>query len=205
MQRHRIIWLASGLTLLALIAVGMRTSSPASPVAQAQAPSDSHPEDIDELQAELSRLRSRLATLESQPRSPTPEGAPVEQKPAVTAEAEPEEEAEDRSIAREAFIGEIEQTFWQQGRDAEWSSTTETSLAEGLEGLDGITLLDLQCASALCRIEVDEQPSSPGLLQQLPTASPFDGDGFYHRLPDGRLVVYLARAGEALPRFQGGT
>jgi hypothetical protein len=180
------------------------------------------------LQQTLEQLNTRLAALEKGQRGMstlhrrldqlegTPRGLPQTLVESGSSQAEtlpPEDDAENplreaQETAREQeVIAHYEAVFWNEQRDATWSTETEAHIMQAWDSevLKGSQLLMATCQSSLCRLEVghDDEGARGLFLMNLASIIPFETEGFAYPLMDGDeqigAIFYVSRPGYSLP------
>ena len=89
--------------------------------------------------------------------------------------------------------------------DAEWSGWASEEISRNFTSfeIDGGYLVDTECRSSICRVELDFSSSSSRDegIKVLPNLSGWDGQGFFQVIGDDELgvVAYYARENNKLP------
>lgn len=179
------------------------------------------PEDIEALKVEIERLKAdkdQLARLSGEMKSDLTslrnritraglEGStvPVRGEEADAANLTPEEEL-DRAAARtQAQIELIEGVVLAEKTDPKWASEAQPALNEAFqrETIPGMYLVNTECRTTLCRMELFLDGSTPEeSFRNLVHFTPWSGESLIHiDLEGGSAAVYLAREGYSLPQL----
>ncbi|WP_437308509.1 hypothetical protein [Sorangium sp. So ce388] len=181
--------------------------------------------DMGELSRDLEKARGDTASADAVRRlerrieaAARPNAAP---RPApgqeADAPAQPDEDAENPSPAepRTVDMGEVSErlqdTFAQEGTDAQWTARASETARDKLSSVlpERSSLRSVECRSSMCRIETEHDDLAQ--FQQFvqgafmdPQKKPWNGGFFALPVSDpdtGKVVVvsYLAREGEPLP------
>ena len=119
-------------------------------------------QDINTLRQELARLDRRMSSFEAQVQQQVNKPAEAEQEDlALTVDFSEEDriEQEKEEITFKENIDQLEVSFLNEKQDKLWTEATTDALYQSLESseLIGTSLIDLECRSTLCRIEVDHK------------------------------------------------
>jgi hypothetical protein len=155
----------------------------------------------------LAVIRVQMAQLQHAPAAPPAPEHDAVTDPRVRQEAE--QQAETQLRAQEAMI---EETIRREPADPAWAPAAQAAFATLFQSKEvkALKLVDLQCRTTLCRIEVAadeagaEGTSFDQSLRKLVLHAPWQGEGFGHVAPPDSLsptaVFFLAREGRALPQ-----
>lgn len=149
--------------------------------------------DVRRLGAELEQIRASLARQKE---------AGQGGDKAVSDTGQPDKETAEEQQARQAET--IEQSLDAQAVDRTWSQATEASMAEVVDGMEGVELVAATCKQTVCRVELAH--SDPAriaeVIDDLRFKRPFATEGLiiYSGPPEDRhSTLYIAREGYSLP------
>jgi hypothetical protein len=100
-----------------------------------------------------------------------------------------------------AQLSSVEAVMHDEPVDAQWATWAEGEIADTLTGI-GAADHTTSCRETLCKVELDFASAGDRdqVIQDLPSALPWDSEGFFHASEDGlEVAVYIAREGELLP------
>jgi hypothetical protein len=196
----RAIGVAAG-SIFALLGVSVALWPPAGatslPAAAEQAIAGEAPRD---LEREVAELRRELAELRAeQRRSAVPVKHELAARPVteVRAETPPMPELEEARERDETILAELDSRMAWETRDPAWSEGQERALLAAI-GEQGTRPISIECASTLCRVEVEVvSPEAIGGLDELLDSDLAPGGGFMKPEPSEsgpyRSYVYLFR------------
>lgn len=105
------------------------------------------------------------------------------------------------------YQAQMERVTDTEAPDPVWSPEAEARIHDrfALRAPEGAVLLETECLSTVCRIEVGLGPSPEDGADDaiVSAAMPWDGNAFYvtEPGPNGRVVAYVAREGMVLPKL----
>jgi hypothetical protein len=132
----------------------------------------------------LAELEKRIAAIE----------AAEADKPSAKAEASPPSSG----LSDDAFGEFIDTTIRHKGSDRALREQVKSELSQSLSQSPDMDLDDVDCSAHLCRATFTQADGSAPSITGLLGTPPLTGEGFSVTHPDGRTVVYFARAGESL-------
>ncbi|MBN1609393.1 MAG: hypothetical protein JW940_22370 [Polyangiaceae bacterium] len=148
------------------------------------------------LSAEVAALRAQKSARESDPQLDS--GAPPDP-------TDPETEAKFRE-ERRVYMENVKQDFFDEPRDANWSSATYNAILEALEANElRDAASSIECRSQTCRVEIADNGPETG--QRMPLAVLKLGQTLpkieYDHVDDGnghrRTVLYMSRYDDTVP------
>jgi hypothetical protein len=173
--------------------------------------------EVDTLRQQLHQIDARQAAMASRSEQLSEQEGlgkeELELSPEAVAEVEavaltPEEEEQQIADQTQAQIELMEATVLREAIDPEWAPSAQKVLKETFqqEALSGMYLVDADCRTSLCRMEVvfDETLAPEDGFRMLTDNSPWQGQGFVRigTDEDPSIMVYLAREGHSLPQAQ---
>jgi hypothetical protein len=198
-----------------------RAEEPASPL---------RPDDLEALRAEVARVQAGMEQLQRHAAAMSRELAALRaQRPGVDQDQAPRDrelhqrpragtgedatartpattlEDEDVQAQVQTQIEGFEGTLVEEATDPGWASAVQLALQEAIdrEAIAGLRLVEADCRTSLCRIELVLDGSMPPgeAFEPLIHSAPWDGPWFAHiDEASGVAVVYLSREGDALPQ-----
>lgn len=157
------------------------------------------------VRTEIASLRTEIASLRAETRrSDTRADEPD------TPTAEPPGPRRDNpyaslpAVERDVAIADdLHVAMTNESTDGSWSHATETAFLTALADIDTADVVDLECRSTLCRVEL-AHPDRDGRLSATDTftaAIPWEASGYVHMVSSEppTSVIYVARAGHQLP------
>ncbi len=136
------------------------------------------------------------------------EGAivPARDEGAEAAALTPEQERERAAARAQAELMLMEGTLLAEQPDSAWASTAQLALQATFqkEAISGVQLVDAECRSTLCRMELSVDDSIPqDSLRNLLNLAPWSGQSLIQiDTETGEAVMYLAREEHALPQAE---
>jgi hypothetical protein len=128
-------------------------------------------QDIDSLRRAFARLDSRMSSFENQLKQLANDNSLKSAQALSVSDGEQSESAinlnedelvlqdQQEAIAAEQRIEQIETSFQGEAQDASWAQSTSDKIYQFLESemLTGTSIIDLECRSTVCRIEVSHR------------------------------------------------
>ena len=199
---------------------GLRSeSSPAAPntVATPLLSANEMPKDVtnrrfEEMRREMDQMRGKLGLLEEQQRGAQANASKMDSPANVSDNANPVDSEALR--AQEAQQVEAKQKFFKdafQGEptDPKWGGKAQTSLREAYSAATdkGVSLVDAECRSTMCRVTLSvDQPGPKGqkqLMETMNKRTPWPGYRNVHLdTTTGEVTMYMSREGATLPDWQ---
>jgi hypothetical protein len=180
------------------------------------------PEDIEGLKEEIARLKAdkdELAQLSGELKSDLTSlhnkltraglegsaGLAAGDNEADAAPLTPEEERERVAAQIQTEIELIEETMLAEKTDPQWANEAQLALTYTFQSelVPGLSLVDAECRTTLCRMELLLDGSTPeDGVRKLAHLAPWPGESLLHiDLEAGIAVGYLSREGHSLPRL----
>jgi hypothetical protein len=212
-------------------AVGARQAEGARAHAGGEEPAPGlRPEDLEALRAEVAHMQAGMEQLQRQAAAMSHELAALRtQRPGVDQNQTPRDrerhqrlrtdtgegatartpattlEDEDVQAQVQTQIEGFEGTLVEEAADPGWASAVQVALQEALdrEAMTGLRLVEADCRTSLCRLELALDGAMPPgeAFEPLIHSAPWDGPWFAHiDEASGVAVVYLSREGDTLPQ-----
>lgn len=165
---------------------------------------------FEEMQRELDQMRGKLGLLEQQQRSVQANTSNMDEPANVSDNDNPADIEAQEAQQIEAKQTFFKDTFQQEPTDPKWGEKAQTSLrdAYSVAAEKGVSWVDAECRSTMCRVRLSvDQPGPKGqkqLMDIMNKRTPWPGYRNVHLdTATGEVTMYMSREGATLPDWQG--